>query len=247
MKRQKDPVLSRSGYELTAGEPTTAAAAALKGKKRAEKSGQIREALLQAAADVVGEVGYANASITLITQRAGVAQGTFYNYFGSRQEILDEIMPAVGRNMLAHIRKFVLEKGGQKYAELEEHSFRGFFAFLEIAPHFFRVLHEADIFAPTGFRQHIDNVFNHYIQFLERSKTNGEIPGYEARELEVVALILMAARDYLAVYYLYGKNGQERLPEWVIQAYMKFVRFGLEGMLQTEKARKPETKHKKSK
>jgi hypothetical protein len=73
------------------------------------------------------------------------------------------------------------------------------------------------------------------------------MPANEARELEVVDLNLMAARDYHAVYYLYGKNGQERLPEWVIQAYMKFVRFGLEGMLQTEKARKPETKHRKPK
>ena len=44
---------------------------------RAEKQSQIRTALLQAAAKVVGEVGYSAAMVSTITRRAGVAQGTF--------------------------------------------------------------------------------------------------------------------------------------------------------------------------
>src|SRR5690606_32958952 len=73
--------------------------------KRVEKSEAIRESLLNAAVEVVGEVGYANASIALITQKAGVGQGTFYNYFGSRQEILDALLPSLGQDMLAHVKK----------------------------------------------------------------------------------------------------------------------------------------------
>src|SRR5690606_32698911 len=86
--------------------------------KRVEKSEAIRESLLKAAVEVVGEVGYANASIALITQKAGVGQGTFYNYFESRQEILDALLPSLGKDMLAHVKKCAL--GGHSFAELEE-------------------------------------------------------------------------------------------------------------------------------
>ena len=65
-------------------------------KTRAQKSVEARAALLQAAAEIVGEYGYADASITRITQRANLAQGTFYNYFASRQDIFDELLPVLG-------------------------------------------------------------------------------------------------------------------------------------------------------
>ena len=40
--------------------------------------------------------------ISLITQRAGVAQGTFYNHFKTRQDLLDQLLPALGKDMLEH-------------------------------------------------------------------------------------------------------------------------------------------------
>ncbi|TCS34048.1 TetR family transcriptional regulator [Paucimonas lemoignei] len=199
-----------------------------RGKRRIEKSEQTREALLQAAADVVGEKGFANASITLITQKAGVGQGTFYNYFDSRQEILDELMPAVGRNLLSYVKSNLA--GGDSFAELEEQQFRAFFSFLRVAPKFSRVLSEAYLFTPEGHEAHMKNVFNNYMRFLLRSHANGEFPAYEPRELEVIAQILMAARDYLARNYTYEEGGAPKLPDFAVETYMKFVRYGLEGV-----------------
>ena len=49
---------------------------------------------------VVGEQGYAGASIALITQRAGLAQGTFYLYFDSREDLFDQLLPEVGQELL---------------------------------------------------------------------------------------------------------------------------------------------------
>jgi len=42
---------------------------------------------LDIAEEVFGEKGYFNASIVDITQKPKVAQGTFYNYFPSKQSI----------------------------------------------------------------------------------------------------------------------------------------------------------------
>jgi len=62
-------------------------------RRRAENAKSIRDDLLAAAAAVVGKYGYANTSITRVTKLAGVASGTFYLYFPSRQALLDQILP----------------------------------------------------------------------------------------------------------------------------------------------------------
>src|SRR6266487_4411940 len=49
-----------------------------------------RRRILDAAEEVFGEYGYYEASISEITRRAGVAQGTFYIYFRTKREILAE-------------------------------------------------------------------------------------------------------------------------------------------------------------
>lgn len=203
------------------------------GRNRSEKSELIRNALLKAAAEVVGEVGYAEASIARITQKAGVAQGTFYNYFETRQDILDELLPAVGSNMQRHIKECAL--GGHNFAELEERGFLGFFSFLEQEPHFFRILNEAESFAPAGHKSHFDAVIKQYLGFLQHSQESGEFPSYAKKEFEVIALMMMAARSYLAMRYFDSDPKKPGLPSWVTDTYMKFVRYGLEGVPPTGK------------
>ena len=190
-----------------------------------------------AAAAVVGEVGYANASIALITAKVGVAQGTFYNYFESRQDILDKLLPALGEEMLAHIRQCA--SGGRNYTEIEERIFRGFFSFLGKTPHFSRILNEAESFAPAGHKQHFDNVSKKYLRLFHRSKLEGAFPNYREAELEVVVFILLAARSYLALRYLGPAGKKSSLPEWVAKTYMKFVRYGLEGVPPPARAQAP--------
>ena len=194
---------------------------------RLEKSEKLRDALLQAAAEVVGEVGYANASIALITARAGVAQGTFYNYFGSRQDVLDALLPTLGEKMLAHIRDCA--RNGQGFADIENRGFRGFFSFLKKTPHFFRILNDAESFAPRGHQRHFENVARKYLHMFQRLKRDGEFPAYTEGELEVIVYMLLAARSYLALRYIYGTEQNDDLPDWVTHTYMKFIRNGLEG------------------
>ena len=202
------------------------------GRNRKEKSELVRNNLLWAAAQVVGEVGYAAASITRITEMANVAQGSFYNYFDSRQDILDTLLPDMGKKMMEHIRE--RSRGGSNFSELEQRSFEAFFEFIDNEPHFFRILNEAESFAPKAHKQHFDSVSRRYVQFLTRSHENGEFPAYESEELEAIAFILMATRSYLAIRYVYGDGQRQSLPENVVDTYMKFVRFGLEGVNPSE-------------
>ena len=227
MTARKKGTVTAAGSRKGKAEGTEVIEKSWRRGNRVEKSEQLRDALVQAAAAVVGEVGYANASIALITARANVAQGTFYNYFESRQDILDALLPTLGEKMLAHIKECAREGNG--FADIERRGFNGFFSFLKKTPHFFRILNEAESFAPTGHKQHFDNIARKYLRLFQRLKRDGEFPNYSEQELEAVIYILMAARSYLALRFVYGKEQNDDLPDWVANTYMRFVRYGLEG------------------
>lgn len=193
-------------------------------KTRAQKSEEIRDALFQAAAETVGEYGYIDTSIARITQRADLAQGTFYNYFSSRQDIFDELLPVLGARMMLHIRQQV--RGATNFLEREEKAFRAFFSFLKRMPYFLRILNEAEIFAPKAHKAHFRNITEGYIRFLRKAGQNGEIAVMSDDEIEATVYILVSARGYLAMRYL-TPEGIVVMPEEAVAAYMRLVTRGL--------------------
>ena len=192
---------------------------------RAEKGQQTRAALLRAAADVIGEHGYQGAMVSLITARAQIAQGTFYNYFASQQDLLDQLLPAVGRFMLDYIQQRSAD--GKTEAEREERRFHAYFTFLEEHPEYYRIMYEAEVFAPESFRQHRETVGRGLTRLLERARKAGELPECEPRELEVLAYMMMGARHYLSMRYARDGDKPAKFPKWVTKAYMKFLAHGI--------------------
>ena len=55
--------------------------------KREQTKVQNRQAILDAAREVFGEIGYETATVRDIIRRAGLAAGTFYNYYRSKEEV----------------------------------------------------------------------------------------------------------------------------------------------------------------
>ena len=58
-----------------------------------------RQRLLDAAEREFGERGFNRASVSSITKRAGVGQGTFYLYFPSKEDALRELVRHMGREL----------------------------------------------------------------------------------------------------------------------------------------------------
>lgn len=182
----------------------------------------MREAIFAAAAVVVGREGYANATISKITQLAGMAQGTFYLYFQSRQALFDELLPHVGAVMVEFIRGKV--HGATDFYAMEERAFRAFFEYLQTNPWFYTVLNQAESAAPKAHRKHFALLTERYLRSLRRSVERGEIRRFRDRELEVIAYTLMAARSYLYLRYVKTVPSARQLPSWVVESYMKIVR-----------------------
>lgn len=193
---------------------------------RAEKVEQTRNALLRAAAEVVGEQGYMGAMISLITARAGVAQGTFYNYFESQQDLLDQLLPLMGRQMLDHVQRE--SRGKLTEEEREQERFKAFYTFMDEYPEFYRILYESEVYSPNAFRFHRETVTKGLVRILERAQNNQEVSkDYDLKELEALALMMMGARHYLCMHYARDGDKQKPLPDWVAETYMKFLKGGV--------------------
>ncbi len=192
---------------------------------RASKAEATRRNLIDAAARVVGAEGYANASVAKITALADVAQGTFYNYFDSQQDLFDHLLPELGGQLLDFIRERVASEGDS--FKREEIGFRAFFEFVRARPEFYRILNEAETFSPKAFADHMRNMAEGYLRALRSSAAKGELAGFEDRELEVVVYILLAARNYLAFRYMRSAAAPAPLPDWIVRAYMKLLDHGI--------------------
>src|SRR3984957_5196233 len=192
---------------------------------RAERNDEVKRRLFDAAAKVVGRLGYAEASVARITELAEVAQGTFYNHFENRQELLDQLLPTIGLQMIAFIQQRT--NATAPGAEKETERFRAFFEFLRVVPEFLRILNEAEVFAPRGYQRHLHNIATAYVRSLKRGRNAGDVDDYTDQELEVIVHILMGARGYLCRRYAYTEGSAHAVPEYVISAYEKLLGSGL--------------------
>lgn len=189
---------------------------------RSEKSEVTRRRLFEAAIQIVGEYGYADSSVARITERAGVALGTFYNYFESRQDLLDQLLPAISRQLLDHIREKAVR--ATDAIDRERARMSGFFEFLEQAPRLFKILSEGPVQAPEGFRRHLEYQTQSYRRALRYEFDHGNLRITDLNELEVMTQILLSSREYLSARFCFVDGDFRKPPDFVIETYMKMVR-----------------------
>jgi AcrR family transcriptional regulator len=189
---------------------------------RAEKAEKTRRDLIEAAVKIVGRSGYEGASISNITAQAKVAQGTFYNYFESRQDILDQLLPLMGDEMTNYIRTHM--DPDVTGAEREKQRIVLYFDFLAEHPWYHRLVNEAETMAPKAHKIYFKKVSEGYARSLARSLERGEIKGYTVDQLEPIVYMLMSTRTYLAQRYAFSSKGTVKpVPKEVVDAYVEFV------------------------
>jgi AcrR family transcriptional regulator len=204
---------------------TQAASAKVTKLNRVERNAWTKQKLFEAATKMVGKYGYAEASVARITEAAGVAQGTFYNHFGNRQQLLDQLLPKIGLDMV----RFIRDRTSTGHAARQEiERFAAFFDFIREVPEFLRILNEAEFFAPAGYQKHLDNVATAYVRILQRARQAGAIVDYSDEEFEAIVHMLMGARGYLSLRYSYAEDGGVvDVPDHVKTAYEKLITRGL--------------------
>lgn len=75
------------------------------------ESGDKRAAIIHAALELVSECGFHGAPMALVAKRAGVAAGTIYHYFESKDILITEIYADLEERLLAGVMENYPEKG----------------------------------------------------------------------------------------------------------------------------------------
>jgi AcrR family transcriptional regulator len=197
---------------------------------RSERNEETRRRLFAAAARLVGAHGYAEDSVSRVTAKAGVAQGTFYNHSTSRQELLDRLLPTLGEEMLAFIGTRVPRAASD--ADKEIAHYEPFFAYLQVCQQYQRILNEAEFFAPAAYPELMAMIGRGYLRVLQHARRRGALVAYTDAELGVVVQILIGASAYLSRRNSCTKGAVEMVPEHVLTACAKLV---TEGLFRAEK------------
>jgi len=157
---------------------------------KTERGERTRQKILDAAEREIGRKGFAEASISTITAQAAVAQGTFYLYFRSKEDVLRELVLRMGRRLRRHLARAVADAPNR--LEAERRGVRAFLEFVRAYPDLYRVVAEAQFVDEAVFRRYYEELAGSYRAALQAAAVRGDIsPG----DAEVRAWALMGLCD----------------------------------------------------
>ncbi len=199
------------------------------GKPLTKRGEATRRKLLEAAEEVFAGLGYHEASIVKITERAGIGLGTFYLYFDSKQQIFEELVVDLNRRVRHSMSEAMAGASGR--IEAERAGFEGFFRFTAAHPALYRVVREAEFVSPEMLRLHYTRIVDGYEAGLRAAQREGDVD--EALDPEVTAWALMGAGELIGMRYLLWErdeqdNAPSAMPEAVIDHMTRFIRNALE-------------------
>lgn len=165
--------------------------------------------ILDAARAEFGERGFADSSIVGITQRAGVALGTFYTYFDSKEALFQALV----RDMSAQVRDTVgpVLGEGSDALDSERRALEAFLRFAREHRDIYRIIDESEFVEPTAYREHYETTATRIAARLKTARGKGEIDrGYSDDDLDVLAWAMMGANVFLGLRFAVWDDADER-------------------------------------
>jgi AcrR family transcriptional regulator len=183
-----------------------------------------RQRILNAAEVVFGELGYYDASISEITRRAKVAQGTFYIYFHSKREIFVELIEELGRRLRADTTE--ASRGAGNRLDAERRGFVAFFRFAAQHRRIYQIVQEAERVAPEAARAYYRGISDGYARRLREASAAGDIRPIDP---ETVTFALMGIAHFSALrWILWDDDGDATVSPATVDKLFDFIAHGLE-------------------
>jgi AcrR family transcriptional regulator len=180
--------------------------------------------ILDAAREEFGERGFSESSIVGITQRAGVALGTFYTYFDSKEALFQALV----RDMSGQVRDHVAPvfKQASDTIDAEGRALQSFLWFAREHRDVYRIIDEAEFVEPSVYREHYDTTASRIAARLIAGREKGEVGSdYSDEELDILAWALMGANVFLGLRFAVWSSTD---PKHVADTMNKLLRSGLD-------------------
>ena len=151
-----------------------------------------RERLLRSGKNLFGEKGYFETAIHEITDRAGLAVGSFYSYFESKEAYFSEMIRLIGHDVRRFIARNLPVSGAAPLNRLER-EMRGLWlwlVYLSIDRDCYSVVREGEFVVPAAVQEY-------YAQFVDGYRKNAEGNG-QADDRTAIEFLLGIAH-YLGI------------------------------------------------
>jgi AcrR family transcriptional regulator len=187
---------------------------------RTDRGRRTLRALLDAAAAEFGEKGFHESSVVSITSRAGMALGSFYTYFDSKETLFRALV----KDMSAQVRDNVAPALAEATdgIDSEGRALSAFLAFAREHKEIYRIIDEAEFVAPDAWNAHYLGTVERIIERLRAAEARGELSGPVD---EAHGWAIMGMNVFLGLRY--GVLGEERDVAEVAAVANAMVRNGL--------------------
>jgi AcrR family transcriptional regulator len=166
--------------------------------------------ILDAARDEFGERGFSESSIVGITQRAGVALGTFYTYFDSKEALFQALVRDMSSQVRDHVAPVLKASAGT--IDGERRALESFLRFAREHRDVYRIIDEAEFVDPSAYREHYETTATRIAARLVAGRSSGEInSAYSDEELEILAWALMGANVFLGLRFAVWSSTDPKL------------------------------------
>lgn len=179
-----------------------------------------RRKILEAAEEIFGEKGYHETGVVEITQRAGVALGTFYVYFPDKKTAFIELITELSHSLRREIAKSI--EGISDRIEAERAGFRAFLAFVSAHRNLYCLIRQAEFVDEEIFRWYYRRFAEGYVRGLAQGMDAGQVRSLDP---ECLAYCLMGIGHFIGLRWAIW--GDKTLPEEVYESMMSFIEHGL--------------------
>ncbi|MEL7198828.1 MAG: TetR/AcrR family transcriptional regulator [Pseudomonadota bacterium] len=172
---------------------------------RTERGRKTLRKLLDASAIEFGERGFHEASVSSITRRAGVALGTFYTYFDSKDALFRALVNDMSDNVKSSARSKLSDD--MSALETEQAALTAFLEFAHEHKEVYRIIDEAEFVDPASYRTHYATIAKLIEARLKKGGENGELRDDLG---EVEAWAIMGINVFVGLRYAVW--GEDREP-----------------------------------
>src|SRR5829696_1606474 len=175
-------------------------------------SGDKREAILRAAIKVFAGRGYFNSKVADIAGEAGIADGTVYLYFKSKDDILHSIFDRAMAEFIAEGKREIENLNGpeEKLRRIAELHLEKLGADRELA-----IVFQVELRGSTKFMQEFSAAgFAEYLDIIRETISDGQKQGVFRGDLKpvVVAKILYGALDEMVTNWILSQKSYPLAP-----------------------------------
>lgn len=185
---------------------------------------QTRAVLLTAAEEIFARRGLHRASVAQLAQRAGVATGTFYVHFESKEALFLALVEDLGARLEQHVREHTAKPRAQTLDSRQV--LEAFLDFVVRHPHLYRLVRQSEELDADVYRDFYRRLSTAWQQVLTDGMRAGEVTRANP---EVLSWVLMGVLHFVGMRFVEWAHEPAPVSDALLDEVTAFVEAGLRG------------------